>query len=276
MISELKKSEYYKCKGLLYELGHLEPKAVIEGANPGRVFVDNGHSPRSGLIWLGNNDGFFFIGDESNKDFNREINVFIDTVIKREALKVGLHWFEGIGNHSKWNTTLKSVFEHRKLGSWKQSVYTLQTGDDNINDELAVENEYRIVKIGEDLLENTNLSIINTEFVRSKILESWASSEKFFRHGIGYCMIYKHQIVSICFSGFVAGNVHGIDIETLEGHQGKKVAQKTALFFVKDCLDNGIVPYWDCMEMNKPSIAVAEKIGFKNIFNYLGFDFRLN
>lgn len=30
MISELKESEFYKCKGLLYEQGHLEVKAIVE------------------------------------------------------------------------------------------------------------------------------------------------------------------------------------------------------------------------------------------------------
>ncbi|MBS9801727.1 GNAT family N-acetyltransferase, partial [Bacillus toyonensis] len=59
MISELNKSDFYKCKGLVNEKGHLEVKAVIEGVNPGRIFVDNISSPNSGLIWLGNNDGFF-------------------------------------------------------------------------------------------------------------------------------------------------------------------------------------------------------------------------
>ncbi|MCP1359318.1 GNAT family N-acetyltransferase, partial [Aneurinibacillus migulanus] len=62
MISELAKRDFYKCKGLAYERGHAEVKAILEGTNPGRVFVDNLTSPNSGLIWLGNNDGFFFIG----------------------------------------------------------------------------------------------------------------------------------------------------------------------------------------------------------------------
>ncbi len=62
MISELKKSEFFKCRYMLYEQGQLEAKAVVEGINPGRIFVDDIESPASGLIWLSNNDGFFFIG----------------------------------------------------------------------------------------------------------------------------------------------------------------------------------------------------------------------
>lgn len=43
--------------------------------------------------------------------------------------------------------------------------------------------------------------------------------------------------------------------------------------FVIDCLENDIILYWDCMELNKPSVAVAENTGFKNVFNYVGYYF---
>lgn len=274
MISELKKSEFHKCKDLLNERGQLEAKAVVEGVNPGRIFVDDIDSPTSGLIWLGNNDGFFFIGDERNERFNIELNNFIDKVIIPDARKVGLTWFEGIGNHNNWNETIKKVFENRNLGRWKQRVYTLQKNDYKCNFELTIEEGYSIVRINENLYKNSNKSIRNIELLHSKILEFWSSPKRFFNEGIGYCVLYKNEVVSVCFSGFVVDNVHCIDIETLEEHQGKKLAQKVALTFVEDCLDNNLVPYWDCMDSNKPSIAVAENIGFKNVFNYVGYDFK--
>lgn len=274
MIAELKKSEFYKCKDLLNAQGQVEGKAVVEGLNPGRIFVDDIDSPTSGLIWLGNNDGFYFIGNERNERFNTKLNYFIDTVIIPEARKVGLTWFEGIGNHHKWDETIKKVFENRNLGSWNQRVYTLQKNDYKDNLELTVEDGYNIVKISEILLKNRNQSIKNIEFLHSKIVECWSSPKRFFNEGIGYCVVYKNEIVSVCFSNFVVDNIHCIDIETLEEHQGKKLAQKVAITFVEDCLENNLVPYWDCMESNKPSIAVAENIGFRNVFNYIGYEFK--
>lgn len=274
MISELKKSEFFKCRYMLYEQGQLEAKAVVEGINPGRIFVDDIESPASGLIWLGNNDGFFFIGDERNEGFNTELNHFIDTVIILEARKVGLTWFEGIGNHNKWDETIIKVFENRNLGSWNQRVYTLQKKDYKGNFELTIEEGYKIVKISKTLFKNSDKSIENIEFLHSKIVEFWSSPERFFNEGFGYGIVCKNKIVSVCFSGFVVDNVHGVDIETLEEHQGKKLAQKVAIAFVKDCLENNLVPYWDCMESNKPSIAVAKSIGFRNVFNYIGYEFK--
>jgi GNAT superfamily N-acetyltransferase len=273
MISELKQSEFHRCKGLIYEQGQLEAKAVIERVNPGRIFVDDIDIPATGFIWLGNNDGFIFIGDERNERFNVQINHFIDTVIKPEARKVGLAWFEGIGNHRNWDKIIEKVFEHRNLGSWNQRVYTLQKNDYKGIYAPPIEQGYSVVKISQTLYNNSDNSIKNIEFLHSKISEFWSSSKRFFKEGIGYCVVYKNEIVSMCFSGFVVENVHCIDIETLEEHQGKKLAQRVALTFVEDCLENNIVPYWDCMESNKPSIAVAENIGFRNKFDYKGYEF---
>ncbi|MFC4356308.1 GNAT family N-acetyltransferase [Chryseomicrobium palamuruense] len=273
MIFELKGIEFYRCRDLINECGQLEAKAVIEGVNPGRVFVDDIENPTSGLIWLGNNDGFIFIGNEQNETFNKNLNYFIENRIVPEATNVGLNWFEAIGNHSKWNSTIKEVFKNRNLGSWNQRVYLLYKEDNQNHDELSIEQGYKLMKIDKNIFENKDRSIENIVFLHSKILGFWDSPERFFSDGIGYCMVYKNEIVSVCFSGFVVGNVHCIHIETLEGHRGKKIAQTIARSFVKDCLDNKNVPYWDCMESNKPSVAVAEKIGFKKVFQYIGYEF---
>ncbi|MGN7479319.1 GNAT family N-acetyltransferase [Solibacillus silvestris] len=273
MISELKQNDFRKCLGLLNEQGQLEAKAIIAGVNPGRIFVDDTVTPDSGLIWLGNNDGFIFIGNESNEQFNKEINNFIDEVIAPEAKEIGLNWFEGVGNHEKWNATIELLFKHREYGSWLQKVYILNKGQYKPESEPMLPEGYTVQKINKSLYENDNGSIKNIEFLHRKILEFWSSPDFFFSKGIGYCIVYKNEIVSVCFSGFAVENIHCIDIETLEAHQGKKLAQTIAHTYVKNCFDNNMVPYWDCMEGNKPSVAVAENLGFQNAFNYIGYEF---
>ncbi|ASZ17247.1 GNAT family N-acetyltransferase [Bacillus cereus] len=273
MICELSKNDFYKCNSLVNEHGQLEVKAVIAGVNPGRIFVDSVSSPNSGLIWLGNNDGFFFIGDAENAEFNNVINDFIDKMIIPEAKKVGLDCFEAIGNHSNWNKTIDGIFQHRNLKSWNQRVYTLKQTDYENHHEPEIEQEYTVLKMSKALYENSNNTFKNIDFLQSKILEFWSSSDRFFNEGIGYCIVYDDLIVSVCFSGFVFENIHCIDIETIEGYQGRKLAQKIAHSFVKDCLENDIIPYWDCMELNKSSVAVVENVGFTNVFNYVRYYF---
>jgi hypothetical protein len=143
MISELEKPEYYKCKELLYEEGLLEAKAVIEGENTGRIFVDDIIAPTSGFIWLGSNNGFIFIGNEGNEGFNFELNNFFNTVIKPDANKVGLTAFEAIGNHSKWNKTIKKVFGENVIG-YNQRVYELKKNDYRKQNEPVIEQGYEL------------------------------------------------------------------------------------------------------------------------------------
>lgn len=226
------------------------------------------------MLWLGNNDGFVFFGNERNERFKNDINQFIDDVIAPKVKRIGLEWFEAIGNHAKWEKAIETLFAHRKLASWNQRVYMLQKENHQAVNEPVIDKDYSVLKISRALYENKTYSIKNIEFLHSKILEFCPSADSFFHHGMGYCVLYNQQIVSVCFSGFVVENVHGIDIETLEAHQGKKLAQIIASYFVKDCHTNGMIPYWDCMEENHPSVAIAEKIGLSLTFNYVGYEFQ--
>lgn len=47
MIKELDKTVFGRCKGLLNNKRQIEALAVIEGTNPGRVFVDDLTMPAS-------------------------------------------------------------------------------------------------------------------------------------------------------------------------------------------------------------------------------------
>jgi GNAT superfamily N-acetyltransferase len=272
MISELDPIEFYKCKPLLVHDGLLESKAAIEGTHSDRIFVDDPMSPASGFIWLGSNNGFIFIGNEENADFNSQLNHHFNTVIKPDANRMGLTGFEAIGDHPKWNKTIKRVFGENLKG-YNQKVYELQKNHYIRKHEPRLEQGYETAKITKSILENNGSEPYrNIEFLQSKVLEFWPSFERFYYHGVGYMMVYKNEIVSVCFSGVVAGNVHGIDIETLPHHQGKKLALKVAHAFVQECLENGITPYWDCMEINEASVSIAEKIGFRNKHHYMWYN----
>lgn len=273
MISELKSDDFHKCLGLLNAEGQIEVKAIVNGVNPGRIFVDNLNAPGTGLIWLGNNDGFIFMGDENNEAFNSSINAFIDDVIVPEARRSGLEWFEGSGHHPGWDKTLERLFEHRQWGSWLQCVYRLEKENYQQQNKPEIPQGYTIHKMDELLYKNDSTIIKNIDFLQSKVSEFWSSPERFFEEGTGYYALYDHEVVGICFSGFVANSVHCIDIETLKAHRGKKLAQLLAWNVVADCFEKNRVPYWDCMEGNKASIAVAESLGFTKAFNYTGYEF---
>ncbi len=183
----------------------------------------------------------------------------------------GLNDLEIIAHHPEWNPVIKNIFKHRKLNSWNQQVYQLSQTDYIAENEPILDLKYQMKKIDKALYENN--AIENNEFLHTNISEFWASTQDFFDKGIGYCVVFDHEIVSICFSGFVAEKLQCINIETVEEHQGKKLAQKAAHLFVKECFEKNQIPYWDCMVENSPSVAVAEKLGFTKKCEYKGYEF---
>ncbi|WP_208590448.1 GNAT family N-acetyltransferase [Gracilibacillus suaedae] len=271
MISELKMSDFNRCQHLINKDGHMEVEAVILGNNPGRIFVDNPESPDAAFMWLGNNDGFFLLGNEKNVVFRKQLDHFIEKNIFPEAKMQGLNDLEIIAHHPEWNPVIETIFKQRNLENWNQRVYQLSQTNYIAEKEPILNRQYQMTKINKALYENNTIE--NIEFLHTNIIEFWASTQHFFDKGIGYCIVYDHQIVSICFSGFVAEKQQCINIETVEEYRGKMLAQKAAHLFVQECFEKNEIPYWDCMVENSPSVAVAEKLGFTKKFEYKGYQF---
>ncbi|MDX5475040.1 MAG: GNAT family N-acetyltransferase [Bacillaceae bacterium] len=268
MIYELERSDFYRCKGLLSAEVNVEVNAIIEGNNTGRVFVDNPTSPRSGLVLLGNNDGSFLIGDSTTNSFNSELKNFI-----LEDKSLGLEYFEVAGIHPLWNETILTIFNEKAIQKWTQKVYKIVEECYVKADSPKIEENYQTEKLTKDIL--TSNEITNSKEISATILESWRSIDEFLQLGIGYCVIYNHEIVSICFSNFVTANNQCIHIETNEAHRGKQLAKKLAHLFVHECFKHDLLPYWDCTTTNVASVAVARSVGFVEDFWYDVYGFEL-
>lgn len=274
MIYELEKNQFHKCRELVNGGLNIEEKAIVEGINPGRIFVDSIENPSSGLIWQGNNDGFIFIGDSNNKTFNDNIKRYIDDVITPQAKEHGLEWFECIGNHQGWYTTFYEIFKDKKLSSWDQNVYMISPSSFNfIGNDQNEDDEFIVEMLTKEFL--THAEIENIEFVQSKILEFWEDVTTFFEQGIAFCIVHKQHVVSLCMTSYRYKEFHGIDIETHKAYQGRRLGQTVASYFVDYCFKQGFRPYWDCMEKNHPSNAVAQKVGFIKAFGYKGHEYKL-
>ncbi|WP_442600745.1 GNAT family N-acetyltransferase [Paenibacillus sp. KN14-4R] len=274
LIYELEKKHFHRCNDIVNRGVNIEGKAIVAGINPGRIFVDNIDKPRSAVIWQGNLDGFIFVGDSKSASFNKEIKQYIEKVIIPQAKELGMRWFECISDHPSWYLTFEEeIFNGRNLETWNQFVYTLSPIEYESVRVPEIDREYTVQKITIDMLNANNIN--NLKLVETKIMEFWGSANDFFENGMGYCILHDNHIVSVCMTGFRYKNIHGIDIETIGSYQGKKLAQNAVHSFVENCFINGFIPYWDCMEVNYPSNAVAKRIGFKKEFSYKGYEFEL-
>jgi RimJ/RimL family protein N-acetyltransferase len=272
VIRELDKPEFNPLKRLLgSSVQFPEARSVLEGNNPGWVFVDGSTEPSTALVWAKGIQGFYLVGDERNPTFLDDLDACVDQVIAPRLLEMGLEWFEVSGS-SKWDPVIEGVFGKRGLERGLQMVYWF----DPFNNKPVPfsETNYEIRQVGRRLVDETPLG--NQDFLLSKICSFWEDIEAFLKLGLGYALVLENEIVSVCFSGFVSQAVQVIDIETLEKHRRMGYAEAVGRAFMDACLGRGLEPYWDCMAENLLSRRLAEKLGFTKRDEYALYSFQLH
>lgn len=273
MIYELKKEQFSKISHLLNsELINLEIKSVVEGYNPGWVFVDDIREPKTAMVWSRGIEGFYFVGDASNKNFNNHINKYIKNEITPRAKILGLDYFEFSGTSLEWDKNFERIFNNQDSNKSKQFVYKNKNIENNVFNDFKLEEEYSLREINEDLLYSKQYDL---KLVESAIYEWWDSLEDFIKHGIGFCILHNDIAVCSCVTSFMISNSMESHIKTIEKYRRKGLATRAVGEFLKYCKDNQYTPYWDCMEKNFGSRALAEKFGYNKEFEYFLYSFEL-
>lgn len=274
MIYELKQSQFTKASHLLKgEFINLEIKAVVEGFNPGWVFVDDVEDPKTAMVWSKGIMGFYFVGEEDNPQFNDCIDDYIDKEITPRAKALGMDWFEFSGTSQKWNERLEAIFSNRQVNKSKQFVYGHKSVDGFSSNHTNLVDGYRLKRVDESLLKSDQY---NLEFVESAILEWWNTIDDYLEKGAGFCILHKQTAVCSCVTSFMTGSEMESHIQTIEDHRKKGLATIAVRAFVEYCRDHDYEPYWDCMEKNYGSRALAEKFGYSKMFDYALYEFKLD
>ncbi len=266
MIYELKKCEYKNITHLLVgSRCNVEIKAVAELNNPGWIFVDDPNYPKTAMVWLKGIKGFFFVGDEDNKNFNECIDEYISSVITPRAKEMGYDRFECSGISLSWENKIEELFNKRKLRKSYQCVYKFKDFDSYIINDKEKLGDYEVRRIDSKLL---NSDLDNKEFLLSEILSWWDSVEDFLEKGKGFCVIDKKLIVSRCTTDCVFSNIHTLGIETLKEYRKKDLAKRSLVEILNSLKRSNYEPYWDCMKTNIGSMALAESVGFTKDYEY--------
>ena len=91
---------------------------------------------------------------------------------------------------------------------------------------------------------------------------TWKSEDEFEQNGLGFCVLTRMRVVSLCYSVFVSGSHREIDILTLQPYKRQGMARAVASAYIQECLDRGLQPGWDCFKDNRASGQLAEALGF--------------
>ncbi|MGG4144460.1 GNAT family N-acetyltransferase [Paenibacillus algorifonticola] len=257
---ELAQVDFYKVKPLLE--GHfLQPEmvSVIEGNNPGWIFVDKMDQPRTALVWSKGIQGFYLIGDDMNPAFIAELDDYINTHVAPRMREAGLDHFECSGQHDKW--MLDVVFASRSLHPFVQLVFKLLQ-----KPSAPSASGMKTINLKTDNWQDLPYS--NLAFVKDTLELFWSSIDHFKEKGYGFAAIDGSEIIGVCYSSFVTKDTHAIGIETLPQHQKKGVGTHLSSLVVNEIAENGFMPYWDCSSDNEGSQKVALRIGLEQVHQY--------
>lgn len=265
MIHALEPSEYHKARPL-FPGQHLSlvMEAVIAGNSPGELWVDARESPQSALLW-DRAHGFYLAGVASNSDFNREAGRLLAQDLLPQASGRGIRIIKVYPAGSSWEPLAPTLFPGVPL-EWNERVFYRLASLKITHWQERIPPGFSLAPLEQSLLQRTSLK--NIEAVIEEIQSCWNSLDLFWKYGFGYCLYRADEVVGWCTTEYASRGQCGIGIETIEEFTNRGFATLTACACAARCLSTAITPYWDSWKWNRPSTAVAEKVGFEKTCEY--------
>jgi GNAT superfamily N-acetyltransferase len=272
MIDELDQQDYEKVRPLFRALEfHLTSAAVLDGQNPGRVFVDDLARPQSAFMF--SPEGCYLAGNP-DQVFNRALNdVLHGSVLGEPVEALGF-----ICSSASWVEQLAVVLDpHQPIKILRRHYVCRELKYDwraNVPDGFAVH------RIDEALLSRPGLRI--PDHIKGWMENNWGSTADFMQRGLGFVTTHTDavgtvQVVSWSLADCRSGDACEIGIRTVEPYRRRGLATITAAAAVNEALSSGFSRVgWQCSEDNWGSIRTAEKVGFERERDYTLYGAVLN
>jgi len=255
MIFLLEKHDYPCVRDLYRPLDfHLAAASVLEGSNPGGVWVDDPAAPQPSFMI--SPEGCYLAGNPQDERFNRALNTALLTgQILGPDVPLVL-----VFASDDWITALSTICPPRKVIpiARRHYVYRASAPRPAIP---APPDGFALHRIDAARLERPGLSI--PDHVRGWIGNNWGSTGTFLRDGFGFAMVHRDEIVCWSLADCVSTLGCEIGIHTAPDYRRRGLATITVAAAVDHALERGLpLVGWQCSEDNPGSWGTAEKVGF--------------
>ena len=265
VIYKLDQANYERVRPLFRALEfHLTSAAVLDGNNPGWVWVDDLTNPRS--AFMASPEGSYLAGRADNDVFNRALR---QAILEGQILP-GAQALYLICASASWEEQLPILFAPRQPEAIARRHYVCRQVKHGWRAALA--HDLSVHQIDQALLNRPGLSI--PDHVQGWMDGNWGSTADFLQRGFGTVTLHTDaagamQIVSWSLADCRSGNACEIGIHTSESYRRRGLASITAAANVEHALSRGFSRAgWQCSEDNLGSIGTAEKVGFELERNY--------
>ena len=234
---------------------------IVAGECKGDIWVDNVESPNIALVASFAVGGFSILGEPTNIEVYSKFKTFMLENMLCELKSKDVDYFEFSIESDKAKPDVLDIFNNKVIQT--EDEYKFRKSD-KYNESIIVPDGYKIIKVDYEFLEKLDSSLFeNKRFLIERLLESWGTYNNFLKKSVAFVAINQNRIVSVIVGTARFKNIIPIDIETEDNHRKKGLALALTHHFVNECIDNGFIAQWDCVDSNITSKKIVEKAGFQ-------------
>lgn len=275
MLVELMPKDYNKLGTLFDGFDYsLSIRAVIEGNNPGRIYVDNADQPRVGFALTV--EGYLLAGKSGHASLNQALGKFL-----RERIFSGEIYVNGDISMSLavypqvWEAKLPELIPTHEIEQLDRCHYLCH--ELSLDWRKNIPDGYSVRKIEEYPLKKPDYELSEDMRAWFDVQEMWGSTENFLSKGVSFCVLHGSQVVAWCTPDCTAGNRIDVGIFTEPEYRRKGLGTLAVAATVEHCLRHSFSAVgWHCNVDNIPSRKIAEKVGFmlnrKYVYYYYMYD----
>ena len=246
-------TQYEKLRPLFAPLAHhLAIDAILSGTATGTVWVDEVARPKTAVCWISYR--LYCGGQESP-----QLPPFFAETLRPAALADGRR---GAILHlpPDWGVSPEALFSQAQPLSGGR-LYFRQDARQRAWP-LTVPDGLALRRVDRALLDDP--SIENIGYVTEEMVSERPSVADFLARSFGYCLVHEKRIIGWCMTEYNTGDRCELGIETEASFRRRGLAMVLATAVIRHALQSGIHDIgWVCSADNLPSIATAQKLGFR-------------
>lgn len=234
---------------------------IIAGECGGDIWVDDTENPKIALVNSFAVGSFSILGEPTDLETYGKFKTFMDEKMFPELKNKEINYFEFSIESEKAKSYIHDIFKDR----------TIQTEDEykfrrnvRFNESASIPDGYEIFKVDIKILERLKSGdFYNHEFLSERLLESWGTYEGFINSSVAFIAVMGKRIVAVIIGTARFNNIIPVYIETEDNHRNKGLAFTLTHYLANECIDNGLIVQWDCMDTNIASQRIAKKANFE-------------
>ncbi len=242
--------------------------AVLEGNNPGRVWIDQEDDPHVAIMKTP--EGILLAGDPKSVNAAENLRTWFEDEFIPGGNKSGLFGFE-IYFDPEWRDVAEFGFKSRTLIAYPRMHLLIDRQSERMNP-LPPLDGFQSREITPGFLKEAR-GYKNIEHIDCWIKNNWGDINTYREKGFGYCYIYNRIIVSWSVSDCLYQDCCEIGIETDPAFRKRGIATRTVNLILDHAFENGIREVgWQCPAHNHGSVRTAQRTGFKLEREYTGYE----